>query len=75
MRVQEQNVSKMPVSETSVQTSVRTLDEGKIRTGAGCRIQALMVPAKRTADQGRIRMGAGCRIRSLDVAKLRVRQI
>ncbi len=39
-----------------------TLDSGKIRMGAGCRIRPL---ATRTVDSGKIRMGAGCRIRVL----------
>ena len=43
--------------------SPRTLDTGKIRTGAGCRIRLL---SQRTADTGKIRTGAGCRIRLLN---------
>lgn len=73
MRATEQNVinshasaidqSAAPSAADQNTAAIRTLDAGKIRTGAGCRIAALAVRAKRTADSGRIRMGAGCRIR------------
>lgn len=47
-------------SNTNAQT--QTADAGKVRIGAGCRLQQSPVASNQTADAGKVRVAAGCRL-------------